>query len=176
MPTGDWWARNLSPVLVREGTVTSAELANSAVLTQHVATANITSECLSANALQRSVVVPLPDLAAGTTSPLTSAFAVWTPATAVRVTGAWLNFLTSMVNTTVQTTPVGTLYNGASGALGTVAVATTNAPSRGAQVAFAITAATVAAAQAITYGMTAASSSGMDFPPLSIQIDYTSTA
>ena len=172
----EWWLRGKEPLLQNEAEVAAADLATDAVTTVKITDLNVTSEKISANALQRSIVVPLADLGAATTAPFTSDYTVWTPKTAAYVNGAWLTFLTSMVNTTVQTTPVGTLYNGASAALGTVAVPTTNAPVRGTALAFTVTAASVAAGQAITYGMTAATSAGMDFPPLALQIDYTSTA
>ena len=171
----DWWARGKEPLLQDEAEVDTADLADDAVETAKLAALNVTSEKISANALRRSIVIPLPDLAAGTTAPLTSDYEVWTPSRAVVVQAARLNPLTSWVLTTVQSTVVGTLYAGADD-IGTVVIPTTNAPVRGSQLAFSVAAAvSVAAGQALTFGLPTATSNGMDAPAHSLQIDYTST-
>lgn len=172
----DWWARGREPVLEGAGTVTSDDLEDGAVLTQHHGDLNVTSEKISANALRRSVVVSTPDLVFGTTAPLSSAFEVWTPSRAVTIQAARLNPLSSWIQTTVQSTVVGTLYAGGDD-IGTVVIPTTDAPVRGVSLPFTVTAAvSVAAGQAITFGLPTASSSGMDAPAHTIQIDYDSTA
>ena len=173
---GDWWARGSEPLLAGdEAQVGTADVADSAITTAKLAALNVTSEKISANALQRSVIAQLPDLAAAAT--LSSAFVVWTPKTAVQINGFSLIPMTSWVQTTVQTTPVGTLYAGAGAAIGTVNIPTTDAPVGGIALAGTVAAAySVAAGQAVSFGLTAATSAGMNAPAHALQIDYLSTA
>lgn len=136
----------------------------------------VVSESLSPNALRRSVVVPLPDLGAGTTSPLSSGFIVWTPSKAVIVAGFSLTPMSSWVQTTVQTTPVGTLYGGTA-AIGTVNIPTTNAPVRGIALPGSVSSGfSIAAGAAVAFGLPTATSNGMDAPAHFLQIDYDSSA
>lgn len=162
----DWWANAEPPILDK----------SSAVATCHVAALSVTSEKLSANALRRSAVVPLPDLAAGSTNPLTSDHGVFQPSLGVTVAGFSLLMQTSWVMTTVQTTGVGTLYNGANAAIGTVNIPSTNPPARGARVVGVLsTSLVVAAGQLLTFGMTGATSAGWNQPDMALQIDYDTT-
>ena len=164
--SGDWWAKGQEPVLHNLAEVETDDLA----------ALNVTSEKLSANALRRSVVVPLPDLAAGSTAPLTSAYQVWTPSLPVVVVAARLNPLTSWVQTTVQSTVVGTL-RACDQDVGTVVIPTTDAPVRGSQLAFSIASpVSIAAGTPLTFGLPTATSNGMDAPGHALQIDYYSTA
>lgn len=171
----DWWAIG-TPLLQNQAEVDTEDLAALAVETAKIAALNVTSEKLSVTALQRSVVIPLPDLAAGTTAPLTSAYQVWAPEKAVVLTRLLLTPMTSWVQTTVQSTVVGTLYNG-DDAVATVVIPTTNAPGRGTALTFSsLSNATVSSGTALTFGLPTATSAGMDAPGHFLQIDFVSSA
>lgn len=173
---GDWWAQDQRPVLKDDADVESADQAAAGVTTAALADLNVTSEKISANALRRTVVCPLPDLAAGTTAPLSSAYHVWTPSKPIIIRDLGLTPLTSWIQTTVQSTVVGTLYAG-DNAVATVVIPTTNAPGRGTRLAFGtISNASVSSGVALTFALPTASSAGMDAPAHALDIQYDSTA
>lgn len=185
LTNGNWWDIG-RPVVKGQTDVETGDLATSAVTAEKMganavtadklSTGSVLSEKLSANALRRSVVCQLPDLAAGSTDPLTSAFTVWKPSKAVQVVAFSMIPQAAWVQTTLQTTMVGTLYAGAGAAVGTLSIPSSSGPVRGAVVAGTVsTPYSVAAGQALTFGMTAATSAGYDQPAAALQIDFDST-
>ena len=161
----DWWTRGGAPILKGEANVETAD----------VAALNITSELLSGNALRRSVIVALPALGAASTTPYTSANTVFTPSKPIALSALSLMCLTSWIQTTLQTTPVGTLFAG-NNIVGTVVIPTTNAPARGSVLAFsALPNVNVSSGTALTFGLPVATSAGMTQPSMLLQIDFDST-
>lgn len=162
----DWWGDGVEPLLDKPSSVTTSNLT----------ALSVTSEKLSANALRRTVVCMLPDLSSGSTNPLTSAHGVFKPSVPVTLAGFSLAMVTSWVMTTVQTSGVGTLYNGAGAALGTVNIPSTAPPARGTRIAGVLsTSLAIAAAQEVTFGMTGATSAGWDQPAMLLQLDLDTT-
>lgn len=186
---GDWWMRNAPPILKGEENVEEDDLADEAVTTAKIAGENVTSECLSANALRRSVVITLPAPPYVTTTDaqlLSSSFVVFTPQTAIKVASAYLTPIGTWTRTTVQTSTSGGLNGFGTGTLlaggstvGTVSLKTSaGALTAGVPLTFTMTTAnaSVAAGTALSFALPSASSSGMVGPQHFLQIDYDTTA
>lgn len=173
--SGNWWERGL-PIIGGEASIGDADIEPASITSASLTALGVLSESLSANALRRSVVALVPDLAAGSTAPLTSAFTVWQPSRAIKLTAFSLIAQTSWLQTTVQTTPVGTLY-ACDQTVGTVVIPTTDAPTRGRRLVGTMAAdVSISANTPITFSLSVASSSGMDAPAHALQLDYLSTA
>lgn len=201
MASGDWWARGADPLLngeasigaddldagavtavkLEDGAVTSAKIDDDAIVTDHIQALNVTSECLSANAVQRTVMIPIPAQPAGTASPLTSAYLIWTPKTAVVINGLTLWMQSSWVMTTVQSTPLASVFTTGSTDIGTVyipaqASGTTQPLARGVQWPITVAYATLGAGKSMAFGCSVAASSGMVQPDMTLQVDYVTSA
>ena len=163
---GDWWARG-TPIIANASDIDADD----------VSAASITSECLSANALRRSVIGLAPDLSAGSTAGLSTEFRVWVPTRPVTLQSAYMIPQAAWVATTIQTTPVATLYNGVDGSvIGTINISTTDPPAAGELLTFGTLSNTqVTAGSPVYLGLSVATSSGMDAPAHAVQIDWTST-
>lgn len=187
----DWWARGADPLLEGKGEIeaadlatcciTSAKIAADAVVTDHIVALNVTSECLSANAVQRSVMIPIPAQAAGTTSPLTSSYLIWAPKEAVVINGLALWMQSSWVMTTVQTTPLASVFTTGATDVGSVyipsqASGTTLPLARGVRWPITVASAALGASKYLAFGCAVATSSGMVQPDMTLQVDYETSA
>ena len=162
---------------IANGAITSGKFDTGSVTAAALAIGSVLSDKLSADALRRSVICQLPDLGAATTIPLTSAFTVWTPSKAVQVAAFYAIPQADWIQTTLQTSNIGTLYAGAGAAIGTFGIPSSSGPLRGSVLSGTVSSAySVASGQAITFGMTAATSAGYDQPAMALIIDYDSTA
>lgn len=171
----DWWARGAEPLLDGKAEVGTNDLADDGVTTAKIAALNVTSECISANAIQRTVMVPLPAQAAGTTAPMTSAFAIWTAKTAVVINNLALWMQSSWVMSTAQSTPLASVFTTGATDVGTVYIGSTDPPARGTAKAITVASAALGAGKSLAFGCAVASSSGMVQPAMSLQIDYVSS-
>lgn len=172
--SGNWWERGV-PIVGGEASIKEEDVCPASLTSASLTPRGVASESLSANALRRSVVCQVPHLTPGTTSPLTSAFTVWQPSRPVTLTAFSLIAQTSWVQTTLQTTALGTLF-ACDQLVGTVSVSAGAAPARGQRLAGVMAAdVAVGAGVPLTFALAQASSSGMDVPVHALQIDYDST-
>jgi hypothetical protein len=170
----DWWARGKEPLLQNEAEVDTEDLAASSVETDKIAALNVTSEKLSVTALRRSVVAHSPALAQETAQ--SSDFEIWRPSLKAILVGARFIPQAAWSLTTVQTTPLLTLFAGDDEVV-TYNVDREDPPAAGVSVSLGTVDAAVDAGTGITFRIANTSaSSGTVVPAHAVQLDWDSSA